>query len=186
MGGTGSFFGGMSGSSAVGGGYNVGSSSPWSSFSASKQTAPGPLSPGYNGGAPGPGSIGSNLASGNFGLNQGASTPGLGSNPPGLSSGAQLDPWSRVSASWDRARYAFEQPGGNNVGAGSNGGAAASLGGMSSSLHSGPQSHHGHTIGGHSGSLHHQMGLGAVQGSSSERQRRYAEPFQPWRSWQRA
>lgn len=164
MGAGGSFFGGLGSAGAVGGGYGVSSSSPWSSFSGSNQATPGPLSPGFNG-APGPGSIGSNLASSNFGLNQSAGTPGLGSNPPGLSSGAPSDPWARVSADWDRARYAFEQPGSNNVG-GSSGGNPAGLGAMGSSLHGGHQ-HHGHALGGHPGQLHHPMGLNGGQGNGS-------------------
>ncbi|KAJ1031319.1 hypothetical protein NDA18_002535 [Ustilago nuda] len=166
MGTGGSFFGGMSSAGAVGGGFGVSSSSPWSSFSGSNQATSGPLSPSFNGGAPGPGSIGSSLASSNFGLNQSAGTSGLGSNPPGLSSGAPSDPWARVSAGWDRARYAFEQPGSNNVG-GSSGANPAGLGGMGSSLHGGPQSHHGHGLGGHCGQLHHPMGLNGGQGSGS-------------------
>ncbi|CBQ71211.1 conserved hypothetical protein [Sporisorium reilianum SRZ2] len=165
MGGAGSFFGGggMGGAGAVGGGFGVSSSSPWSSFSGSNQTAPGPLSPGFNSGAGAPGSIGSGLASGNFGLNQNAGTP----NPPGLSSGAQSDPWARMSTTpWDRARYAFEQPGGgSNVGAtGVNGGAAPGLGGGAGGMGG---SHHAHALGNHSGHLHHPIGLGAGQGSGN-------------------
>nr|CDI56501.1 conserved hypothetical protein [Melanopsichium pennsylvanicum 4] len=154
MGGGGSFFGGMGGSGAVGSGFGVSSSSPWSSFSASNQAAPGPLSPGFNTGAA-PVSIGSSLGSNSFGMNQNAGTPGLGSNPPGLASGGQSDPWARVSAGWDRARYAFEQPGANH----------GSSGGMGGSLHGGAQVGHSHGLGGHTNHLHHQMSPGT--GSSA-------------------
>lgn len=166
MGGAGSFFGSMSGTGSVGGSFGMSVSSPWSSFSASNQTTPGPLSPGFNNGAPGPGSIGSNLGSGSYGLNQSVGTPGLGSNPPGLSNGTQADSWARASAGWDRARYAFEQPGGNSVGAGSNAGGPPGVGGVGGSLHGGPQTHHGHALGGHPNHLHHQMGLNGGQSNS--------------------
>ncbi|GAC98555.1 hypothetical protein PHSY_006149 [Pseudozyma hubeiensis SY62] len=169
MGGAGSFFGGggiggggIGGAGAVGGGFGVSSSSPWSSFSGNNQNAPGPLSPGYNNGAAGPGSIGSSLASGNFGLNQNAAgTPGLGTSSSGMSGGASTDPWARAPTnSWDRARFAFEQPGGNNAGSGSGSGTPSGLGGMGGS-------HHSHGLGGHSSHLHHQMGMGSGQGSGN-------------------
>uniref|UniRef100_V5E6S9 Stress response protein NST1 n=2 Tax=Kalmanozyma brasiliensis (strain GHG001) TaxID=1365824 RepID=V5E6S9_KALBG len=114
-GGAGSFFGGggMSGAGAVGGGFGVSASSPWSSFSGAGQNAPGPLSPGFSGGSAAPGSIGSSLASANFGLNQTTGTPSLGAGSSGMSNGAPSDPWARIDTnSWNRARYAFEQPGG--------------------------------------------------------------------------
>ncbi len=155
MGSAGSFFGGMGSAGGVAGGFGVNSPSPWTSFSGGSQGAPGPLSPGFNaGGAPGAGSIGSNLSSANFGA-----TPGLGSNAAGLSGGAQPDPWARVSSGWDRARYAFEQPGG------SGGGSGAGAGGLGA-MHAGAPGHHGHVLGAHAGSLH-PMALNAAQGGSA-------------------
>lgn len=164
MGSAGSFFGsGMGGGSAVGGGFGVGSSSPWSSFSGNNPTAPGPLSPAFNGGGAAPGSIGSGLATGNFGLNQNASTPGAGSSGSGMAGGAASDPWARMSTnSWDRARFAFEQPGGNGVGTGSNGGTPSGLGGIGGSHHA-----HAHAPGSHAGHLHHQLGLSAGPGNGN-------------------
>ncbi len=79
----------------------------------SQSDCSGSLVAGFSNGAPGPGSIGSSLASNNFGLNHNAGTPGLGSNPPDCLVAGQQDPWARVfdrlGSSTLRIRDAWQQ-----------------------------------------------------------------------------
>ncbi|PWY98901.1 hypothetical protein BCV70DRAFT_207629 [Testicularia cyperi] len=156
------FFGGLGGGvGAVGGGFGISSaSSPWHSYSnAGSQQGPGPLSPGFNA-APGQGPVGGSMTPGSFGM---GGTPGSGTMGQ-----SQPDPWSRAQTSWDRARFAFEQPGGNGLGGGgSNGGLGTpgSLGGMGGGLHGAPGHHQG--LGGQHGAGLHQLGGGGASGGNA-------------------
>lgn len=120
-------------------------SSPWSSFAgAGAHNASGPLSPAFNNAA-GPGAIGSaSYAPGSATGSSSLAGPGHAGQP---------DPWSRAPSSWDRARYAFEQPGGNGTGG------TAGLGSIGGVLHGAQQQppHAHHMSGASAGNTHHSL-----------------------------
>ncbi|KAN0065505.1 Stress response protein nst1 [Thecaphora frezii] len=124
--GGGAFFG--MGSSAVGSSYGMSGPSPWNSFSGAVASATGPLSPAFSNAA---------VGSGSAGMTSALNLPQASSGGP-----SAIDPWARAQTSWDRARSAFEQPGGGGgLGAG-----FGQLGGLGSvggqMLHSNGLNHH--------------------------------------------
>ncbi|PWN48739.1 hypothetical protein IE53DRAFT_363668 [Violaceomyces palustris] len=141
------------------GAFGMSSSSPWSAFSGAGPAAPGSQSAGFSS-APGVGSPGSLGLPHSAGLSQASGAVGVG-----VGSAASIDPWARAQNSWDRARFAFESPGGSSaVSSGLTAGLTGPPGALGQ-IHS-PPSHHLH---GGSGQLPHTLaapGLGQSHAAS--------------------